>query len=477
MRRMSHIFVYAPFVSLIDLLLINSSFVLAFVFRWGRVGFHTSSFSAYMDAVPEICSISLLILYVNDLYSDWLKRRKYELLYSTLVSGVFICISTMAVSFWLRQFSFPRANILGSCVLQVAMVAAFRLLAQHLYWWAEGQRRVIVIGPTENSAVKLIEKLEPRAPHWMLFSGCCAATDVLSLEKKAGDFDAVMLTPRLSKQRDLIKLCDRLGKEVMVVPAAMEMSMIGATSMSIDDVLILTLQSPHLGAGQAILKRASDIVISSAMLIVLSPVILLTAIFVKFSSKGPVIFKQDRVGRNGVEYTIYKFRTMIQDAEKHTGPVLAQESDPRITRVGAFLRSTRLDELPQLFNVLIGNMSMVGPRPERRVFVSKFKESVPGYDLRHSVKPGITGLAQVAGSYSTSVERKLRYDLLYIYNYSLVLDFRIIIRTILVVLHKEQAKGLEAQRDMSSLKQKVSRAEQAHISELEVAVADESVGT
>ena len=181
---------------------------------------------------------------------------------------------------------------------------------------------------------------------------------------------------------------------------------------------------------------------SLALLLLSSPVLLLVAALIPLTSKGSAWFRQERVGTNGKPFHILKFRTMVADAEQHSGPVLASESDPRITPLGRFLRATRIDELPQLFNVLKGDMSLVGPRPERAFFVEQFEREFPAYELRHAVKPGLTGLAQVVGRYSTTVERKLHFDLLYIYNYSLLLDLKILLQTIRVVLQREQAAGL-----------------------------------
>jgi len=172
-------------------------------------------------------------------------------------------------------------------------------------------------------------------------------------------------------------------------------------------------------------------------LAVLLPVSLAVALAVKFTSPGPVIYKQTRVGRHGKEFNILKFRTMIADAERIVGPVLAGVNDPRITKVGRFLRKTRLDEIPQLINVLRGEMSLVGPRPERPHFVAQFCESFPVYRERLVVKPGLTGLAQVNGAYDTSAENKLKYDLAYIYNQSLWLDLLILLETVKVVLAGE----------------------------------------
>jgi sugar transferase (PEP-CTERM system associated) len=184
-------------------------------------------------------------------------------------------------------------------------------------------------------------------------------------------------------------------------------------------------------------KRIFDIVFSAIGLLCAAPIFPLVAMVVKFDSPGPVFFRQVRIGAGEKEFQVLKFRTMRQDAEKDTGAVWAQQNDPRITRCGQFLRKSRLDEIPQLINVLCGDMSFVGPRPERPEFVQKLTEIIPYYSKRHFVKPGVTGWAQVKYPYGASVEdslEKLRYDLYYIKNYSLLLDFQILLETIKVVL-------------------------------------------
>jgi lipopolysaccharide/colanic/teichoic acid biosynthesis glycosyltransferase len=167
---------------------------------------------------------------------------------------------------------------------------------------------------------------------------------------------------------------------------------------------------------------------------VLSPVFLFIALYVKLSSKGPAFFAQERVGKGGEVFLVFKFRTMVPNAERESGAILSTQDDPRITSAGRFLRRMRRDELPQLFNVLRGDMSFIGPRPERPVFVAEFARNVPGYVHRHQVKPGITGLAQVNGFYDTDAANKLKYDLYYIHNYSLWLDFLIVIDTLKTVV-------------------------------------------
>jgi exopolysaccharide biosynthesis polyprenyl glycosylphosphotransferase len=259
------------------------------------------------------------------------------------------------------------------------------------------------------------------------------------------------MAPKLPTAARIVKKCAELRKEVMVIPAILELSMCGASSLEIDDVLVFNVNPPQLTFGQSAVKRILDICISAFLLVLTAPITALAAICVRFTSTGPVIFKQERVGRGGNEFQLYKFRTMIHDAEKESGPVLAQHSDPRVTKVGRLLRATRIDELPQLLNVFAGDMSLIGPRPERKFFVDQFLDSVPAYAVRLAVKPGITGLAQVAGGYSTSVERKLRFDLLYIYNYSLMMDFRILLRTVPVVLNKTKGSASKVSKPPTTI--------------------------
>jgi len=189
-------------------------------------------------------------------------------------------------------------------------------------------------------------------------------------------------------------------------------------------------------AGSKLFKRIFDIFLSLFLLILYSPILIIAMILIKLTSKGPVFYKQERVGRNEKPYIMYKFRSMVQNAEEY-GPEWAGEQDPRITTVGKILRKMYIDEIPQLVNVLKNEMSIVGPRPERPFFVKKLKSEIPYYYKRLSVKPGITGWAQIKHKYDSSladVKEKLQYDFYYIENISLKLDFKIMINTIIVVL-------------------------------------------
>jgi sugar transferase (PEP-CTERM system associated) len=199
----------------------------------------------------------------------------------------------------------------------------------------------------------------------------------------------------------------------------------------------------HKSRIRRFLKRTMDLVLSLTLLTLLSPAIIAIAILIKIDSKGPVIFSQERVGENKKAYLVQKFRSMVLDAEKQSGPVWAKDNDSRITRVGRLIRTWRFDEIPQLWNVLKGEMSFVGPRPEREFFVKELEDIIPYFTERFSVKPGITGWAQISYGYGASVEdaiEKLNYDLFYIKNMSTFMDLLIILRTIKIVLFSKGAR-------------------------------------
>jgi exopolysaccharide biosynthesis polyprenyl glycosylphosphotransferase len=208
-------------------------------------------------------------------------------------------------------------------------------------------------------------------------------------------------------------------------------------------VLNLAYWTPWEGRARTFIKRAFDLVVSATLLVLAAPVMLLAAIAVMLESPGPVVYRQQRVGRAGATFDVLKFRSMRADAEGDGKPRWAAANDTRVTRVGRLLRRSRIDELPQLFNVLKGEMSFVGPRPERLYFVAQLGEAIPFYALRLGVKLGITGWAQVRHAYTASVEdtaRKLEYDLYYVKNHSLLLDLVILLETVRVVLFGEGAR-------------------------------------
>lgn len=262
--------------------------------------------------------------------------------------------------------------------------------------------------------------------------------------------DIVLFHSDLPGKEEIIHYCSLRMKEVVIIPNPMDLFITSSELEQIDDMLVLSIHPSKLNGWRLVMKRMFDIGVSVLLLLLLSPLIVTLYLIIPRLSPGPALFKQIRLGKDGKPFQMLKFRSMIVDAEKDTGPVLAMDHDMRVTPIGRILRSTRLDELPQLINVLKGEMSLIGPRPERPYFIEKFTETIPGYADRMTVRPGITGLAQVMGKYSSSVEEKLRYDLIYVRKYSLLLDLKIMIQTIQVIFHKEQASGICLQEQQVS---------------------------
>lgn len=234
-----------------------------------------------------------------------------------------------------------------------------------------------------------------------------------------------------------------LNKDLFIVPKLIDVGKTNARIVRFDDVLTLYMPEKALSKIELFLKRAIDIVISLVGLVFAAIPMLVVALLIKLTSPGPVFYTQKRLTKNKKEFDIYKFRTMVPDAEKLSGPKFAEKDDPRITPIGKILRSCRLDELPQILNILKGDMSVVGPRPERAVFVKQFEEEIENYDYRFTVKAGLTSLSHVYGRYSTYIHDRTYYDLFYITHYSLFLDLKIILLTTKTLFLKSAAEGVD----------------------------------
>ncbi|HIC94854.1 MAG TPA: undecaprenyl-phosphate glucose phosphotransferase, partial [Anaerolineae bacterium] len=264
-------------------------------------------------------------------------------------------------------------------------------------------------------------------------------SDLPSLIDEHAIDEVLICLPEASHQEilSIIAQCDRGKLSIKVFPDVFQ---IMASEVGIDDLgglPLLTVRDVALRGWKLTLKRAMDIVVSAVGLVLLSPLMLLIALLIKLDSPGPVFYAQERMGLDAKPFWMLKFRSMRQDAEAETGPVWATKNDPRCTRLGALMRRFSIDELPQLINVLLGEMSLVGPRPERPVFVEQFRKSIPRYMDRHWQKAGMTGWAQVNGlKGDTSIAERTKYDLWYVENWSLFLDIKIILKTIFNLLTK-----------------------------------------
>lgn len=258
--------------------------------------------------------------------------------------------------------------------------------------------------------------------------------------------DAVIINDVHSQLRnDILKYCYERGVRTYIAPKISDIVLGGASNVNLFDTPLMLVKGMGLTSGERIVKRGFDVLLSLIALIVASPFMLLIAIAIKLEDGGPVFYRQERVTRNGELFYILKFRSMIVDAEKQGEALAAVDGDPRITRVGKIIRRTRMDELPQIFNILGGSMSICGPRPERKEFNEEYTRKIPEFSFRLKVKGGLTGYAQIYGKYNTSAYDKLRLDLMYIENYSILLDIKLVLMTLRIIFRKESTEGFEEQ--------------------------------
>jgi len=406
----------------------------------------------------------LLLFIFFGMYQSWYTQSRFDELvavFKSVAFGIFlIFILTFDPE---RDLSEPptlgRIMILSYWVFMVISVGGGRLvlhtIQRKLLEAGIGQRNTLIIGWNDR-ARKLADKIKsyPALGYRVVGFVSLNAKDKGEKYRELPVFGHIDDLPKLVQKNDVeeviialgnmphkkvmnvIAKCEDLPVHIKIEPDMYNIVMGQARTHQIYGFPLIEIQPQLMAPWERRVKRLIDISFSLVALTILSPLFILIAILIKLDSPGPVFFKQKRVGKNGRIFTIYKFRSMVKDAEKMTGPVWADKKDPRVTRIGWLLRRLRLDEFPQLINVLYGDMSLVGPRPERPYFVDKLKREYPFYTRRLKVQPGVTGWAQVKGKYDTSVEdvkEKLEYDLYYIENMSLRMDLRILLFTIYVM--------------------------------------------
>ena len=328
-------------------------------------------------------------------------------------------------------------------VAQVAIAMVLIILYKNLFYRLFRPRNMLLIYGREDS-ITLKLKMDTRTEKYNVSGLIPATEDLKKILSEIKKYDAVVLSDVHAELRnDILKYCYQEGIVVYLAPKLTDILIRGGKNMNLFDTPLLYIKQTGLTIGSRIVKRAMDLVLSFIALGILSPVMLFVAIAIKCEDGGPILYKQKRLTIGEKEFEIYKFRSMRPDAEKFTGAVLASENDPRITKVGKFIRATRLDEIPQIINIFKGDMSFVGPRPERRKFVDEFCKEMPEFAYRTKVKGGLTGYAQIYGKYNTSSYDKLRLDLMYIENYSLLLDIKLLILTVKIIFSKESTEGID----------------------------------
>ncbi len=295
----------------------------------------------------------------------------------------------------------------------------------------------------ERPAIDLVYKIEERRDKYAIHDAIHVDAGLDAIAEKAKDFEAVIIGDINVQQRnDVLKFCYGNGIRAYVIPKISDILMMGSDRIHIFDTPFLLVRGYSLSFDQRLIKRLLDVVMSALMILLTSPIMLLTAIAIKICDRGPVFYRQTRCTINGREFQIIKFRSMVVDAERDGVAKLSSQNDQRITPVGRFIRTCRIDELPQLFHILSGKMSFIGPRPERPELIRQYKKEMPEFEFRMRVKAGLSGFAQIYGKYNTVPYDKLKLDLFYIENYSLWLDIRLFLMTIKTVLRRDSAVGV-----------------------------------
>ncbi|VBB09399.1 bacterial sugar transferase [Lucifera butyrica] len=399
--------------------------------------------SIYYEILPLLLISSGILLNINNMLS--LVRKEFGQIFVGLLVFVFeLYIVVMASNFFFRFFTYPRSVLLMAMLLQYILLAGWNFFCWRLEKKCVVPKNVLIVGNDDlcEAVISRIRMLTSLNYHTKF---TCEKFSHMVTERSNDLIDLIIVMPgvELKSKDEILHYCQARGKQVMLVPDVYELFCYGIELDQIDDIPVFRAKYLKPTFERRVVKRGFDLLVAGIGLLILWPLFLAAALAVKATSRGPVLYSQIRVGRDEEEFRVYKFRSMVQNAEATTGPVLAAKNDTRITPVGRFLRATRLDELPQLFNVIKGDMSIVGPRPERPVFVEQFKKEIPGYGYRHNVKPGITGMAQVYGKYNTTARDKLIYDLIYIQNCSVITDLTLIIQTIRVLVTKSSTAGVE----------------------------------
>lgn len=436
--------IFTVLVILVDIVLINVGYYLAFLIKFN---FNPPRFniSPYIEIIPFIILAGLLYFDLYGLLSVFSKSL-YDTIYSLFFALGFLCLTTIAITYFNQGFSFPRSVLLIAPIIQFMLLSFWRWIVWKLKKYLLDTKEVVVLGNDIHEVENIVEKIKAPASNMLLEIKYIG--DVNNMERAFNLInmaDEVFICSDISSEQKakLISYCVNKGKGIYLIPKLPEIIIYRSQMLQFDDIPTFAIEKLGLSLGQRFIKRIFDIVISLTGIIILLPLMLIIGLAIKLTSKGPIIYTQERVTRDGKVFKLYKFRTMVENAEEKTGPVMAVEGDSRITPIGNIMRKWRLDEIPQLFNVLKGDMSIVGPRPERPYFVDQFKKEIPGYEYRTLVKAGITGLAQVLGKYSTLPEDKLRYDLLYIKNYSILFDLKLILQTLKVIFISENSKGFK----------------------------------
>jgi exopolysaccharide biosynthesis polyprenyl glycosylphosphotransferase len=452
LRRQSQIF--RTLLLLADLALVAASWLASYTVRFDTglpVPKGVPPVESYLAALPLILAVWAWVFRSRGLYAPRRTDSILSELGAVIAGATTVVVLLVVATFFVRSYYFSRGVVLLFWLLSIASVSAFRIVAREALFALHRRGRhlsqVLVVG-AGPLAEQVIDRVQQHPEAGLRVAGVLAPDHstprVLGVPvvgrydhlRKAlavtGAAQVVLALPRedVDRMETLLGVLDDELVDVRLVPDLLHVATLRSGVEDFDGLPVISLRDTPLVGWAAIQKRIFDIAVSGLFLLAAAPVLLAIAALVWATSGRPILYVQDRMGLDGRVFRMLKFRTMVRDAESD-GPVWAQSADPRTTPIGDFLRESGLDELPQLWNVLRGDMSLVGPRPERPIFIERFRHEVPGYMLRHKVKAGLTGWAQVhRWRGDTSLHERIEHDLYYIRNWSLGLDLRILLMTL-----------------------------------------------
>lgn len=446
---------YRIIICATEALILFVSYLISFFFRYGRY-VPIRNFQAFQGAIGWILIIFIIFNILFGVYVLY-NKTKGDLFFITLIIQGLVAVVAMVLSFAGRWLAFPRSVVLINFIVSVIMLYAFRVLVFDIYRRYASTKRVLILG-NEDEVFPAIFNFKSSKSTRHIVTHVVLSDFYKNVRQRLEEFDIVYIASSINES-ERIKIYDvlmREKKKLFLNSKFENLVMVNPNIMNFEDESIIETSDFSIPADQAVFKRGLDILMALVLLVITSPIMLIAALLVKLTSPGPVFYRQTRITQGGEEFEILKFRSMSTTAEAQSGPVIATKNDARVTPIGKYIRALRIDELPQLINVLRGEMSMIGPRPERPFFVEQFQTQNPHYYLRHNVRAGITGYAQVYGKYASDFNSKLNFDLIYIKQYSLILDFKILLQTIKILFDKVSSSGIDEDMKPTVTREEIS---------------------
>lgn len=436
-----------------------------FYIGW-QMGYQEATFFYAGNYMVVFVYIAIAWLFFG-IYGGWKigEQRLLYLIQSGIISLFFTNVIMYTILCLVARRLLSLYEITLIFLIQILWCVIAYYFMNRVYFALREVRSVVAICSDDEEDKVIIEKMNSLDKRFHIVKQIDCSLPLPIICEEIIPFESVLIGKmEETKRTHLLEYCYKNQKRINLVPSPMDIIMHNAVHTQIVDMPILFLKNNKLKTEQKLAKRVLDLVLSSIGLVITSPFFLITAIAIKIEDGGPVFFRQDRLTEGGRHFQVIKFRSMRVDAEKGKA-MLAQKNDSRITRVGELIRKVRIDELPQLINVLYGDMSLVGPRPERPEFYEIFEKQLPEFALRLKVKAGLTGYAQIYGRYNTTPKDKLNLDLFYIENYSFLLDIRLIMTTFKILFMKESTDGFSQEDSKGEKKEEVKKDESESTSE------------